>query len=540
MAKIIFVSNFIQLSRYADNTEYNYYTMAYISLMIKSYVNTVIPGLLGSVFLFCFLVMPTSVYADEIKFETARSIVKIYVVKNQYNYHEPWQKIGVRQYQGSGSIISGKRILTSAHVVSDQTFIQVRRSGIAKKYTANVESIEKASDLAILSVDDPDFFDGSVPLEIGTLPFVRDKVAVYGYPDGGDTLSITEGVVSRIEHQEYIYSNTNLLACQIDAPINSGNSGGPAIVNKKLVGVVFQGLYGPTTENIGYMVPTPVILHFLNDISDNTLDGIPELGISMQKMENPSLRKKFGISGKKTGVLVNKIYPESPAKGLLLPNDVIIAIDGELVENDGTILFRQEERTFLGYLWQKKQIGESISVTVLRGDKNIVIEIILSKSIGFERLVPHKQYDIAPSYYIVGGLVFAPLTRNYLEEYGTEQNWALQAPKELLSYYLNGEPTTDHREILLLINVLADDINIGYHAFTNGIINRVNGHDVATLEDLVEAFETNKEEFHTIEDVHGYRIVLDRIKSVDRNKTILKRYLVPAGRSKDLVERQFN
>lgn len=504
--------------------------------MFASNMNTRIPSLFGSVFLFCIVqLLPLEVYAATPDVDTTRSVVKIYTVKKQYDYHEPWQKIGIRQYQGSGSIISGQRILTNAHVVSNQTFIQVRRSGMAQKFTATVDSVDNTSDLAILRVENPEFFKGTTPLEIGTLPFVRDKVAVYGYPDGGDTLSITEGVVSRIEHQEYIHSNANLLACQIDAPINSGNSGGPVIVNNKLVGVAFQGLYGPTTENIGYMVPPPVIQHFLRDIADKTLGGIPELGVSMQKMENQDLRKKFGLKKQDTGVLINKINPDSPAEGLLLPNDVLVAIDGQLVENDGTILFREEERTFLGYLWQQKQLGESIVLTILRDGSNMDISIKLSKAIGFERLVAHKQYDKVPTYFIAGGLVFAPLTRNYLEEYGTEQNWSMQAPKELLSYYLNGEPTKEQREVILLINVLADDINIGYHAFTNGIVTRVNGRVVATLRDLVAAFEENKGKYHTIEDVHGYRIVLDRTKMLSNNKSILKRYLVPADRSQDLV-----
>lgn len=503
--------------------------------MLKLYNDTEIPNrMIGSVFLFCILLLPFSAAGDNIGADTARSVVKIYTVKNQYNYHEPWQKNGIRQYQGSGSIISGQRILTNAHVVSNQTFIQVRRSGVAKKYTARVESVENTSDLAILRVDDAEFFRDTTPLDIGVLPFVRDKVAVYGYPDGGDTLSITEGVVSRIEHQEYIHSNANLLACQIDAPINSGNSGGPVIVNNKLVGVAFQGLYGPTTENIGYMVPAPVIQHFLRDIADKKLGGIPELGVSMQKMENQDLRKKFGLKGRDTGVLVNKIYPDSPAEGLLFPDDIILAIDGRQVENDGTILFRQNERTFLGYVWQQKQLGDTIEITVLRNGTKKMVTITLSRAIGFERLIPHKQFNKIPSYYIAGGLVFAPLTRNYLEEYGTEQNWALQAPKDLVSYYLNGEPTKEQREIILLINVLADDINIGYHAFTNGIVTRVNGRNITTMRDLVDAFESNKEQFQTIEDIHGYRIVLDRAKSISNGPAILKRYLISSDRSQDL------
>ena len=178
------------------------------------------------------------------------AVVKIYTVNNRYNYHEPWQMQGQSTFQGSGVIIQGKKILTNAHVVSDQTFIQVRRAGKAKKYTAHIEIVAHESDLAILRVDDGSFFKGIEPLEIGPLPDAQDKVSVYGFPEGGDKLSITEGVVSRVEHSNYTHSGAYLLACQIDAPINSGNSGGPVIKDDKIIGIAFQGLAGGSYDRI--------------------------------------------------------------------------------------------------------------------------------------------------------------------------------------------------------------------------------------------------------------------------------------------------
>ena len=129
------------------------------------------------------------------------SIVKVYAVTSNYNYDNPWQMSGQSNSTGSGSIISGNRILTNAHVVSNHTFIQVKKAGEPDRYTARLESISHDSDLAILKVDNPDFFKGSKPIDIGELPYVRDRVVVYGFPTGGDELSITEGVVSRIEQR---------------------------------------------------------------------------------------------------------------------------------------------------------------------------------------------------------------------------------------------------------------------------------------------------------------------------------------------------
>ena len=294
------------------------------------------------------------------------SVVKIYTVFNSYSYHNPWQTKGQKTFHGSGCIISGKRILTNAHVVSDQIFVQVRRSGKAKRYTAKVVEVAHESDLAILEVEDDSFFHGVRALELGDLADIRDKVEVYGFPDGGDKLSITEGIVSRVEHVSYAHSQAYLLACQIDAPVNSGNSGGPVIKDGKVVGVAFQGMSGEQIENIGYMVPAPVIAHFLEDVADGDHAGIPSLGLSMQKLENKEMRRYYQLKEEQTGALVNKVYPEAPVEGVLATGDVVLAVDGVPVENDGTIEFRPGERTYFGYLVEQKQLGESVTISFLR------------------------------------------------------------------------------------------------------------------------------------------------------------------------------
>jgi len=469
-------------------------------------------------------------WADEVK----KAVVKIYTVNNRYNYHEPWQMQGQSSYQGSGAIIAGNRILTNAHVVSDHTFIQVRRAGTAKKYTANIEIIAHESDLAILKVKDVSFFAGIKPLAIGALPGIRDKVSVHGFPEGGDKLSITEGVVSRVEHSSYAHSGAYLLACQIDAPINSGNSGGPVIKDDKIVGVAFQGLSNDRFDNIGYMVPVPVINHFLQDIQDGSHDGTPDIGISMQHMENPDIRSSYRMTDEQTGVLVNTVYPDSPARDALRSGDVILAIDDTSVANDGTIEFRKDERTFFTYLLQQKQIGDSVRLDILRDGKKQQISFRLTKIIDYERLVPNRQFDREPTYFIIGGLVFETLTLNYLMEFGTSGNWYVSAPTELLHFYLNGEPEQDRLEVVILVKVLADEINIGYHNSQNVVVSRVNGKKISAMRDLVDAFEEYEGAYHVIEDVRGYKIVLTR-KSVDeQSREILNRYKVASDRSEDL------
>nr|MBF0221980.1 trypsin-like peptidase domain-containing protein [Desulfobulbaceae bacterium] len=416
--------------------------------------------------------------------------MKIYTVFNSPNYQTPWQMQGKKNFHGSGCIIEGNRILTNAHVIRDHIFVEVRRSGQAKKYQARVEAVSHASDLALLRVDDPLFFKNSYPLTLGELPLLQDKIAVYGFPDGGDRLSVTEGIVSRVEHVSYAHSNAYLLACQIDASINTGNSGGPVIRDGKLVGIAFQGLTAQNFDNIGYMVPTPIITHFLTDLRDGRYDGIPSLGLSLQKAENDAMRHFYQMDHEQTGVLINKIYPGSPAEGLLFIDDLLTGINGQDIANDGTLEFRQGERTFFGIVIHEKQRGETIELQVLRGGKNLNIKLQLSGTIEIDRLVPHMLYDKKPRYFIFGGFVFQPLTLNYLKEFSTPADWYLYAPTELLHLYQNGEPSPDFREATILSEVLADQSNTGYHEFSDNVIIKANGRPIRQFTDLLEALQS--------------------------------------------------
>jgi len=461
------------------------------------------------------------------------AVVKIYCVTNKYDYFEPWQKTGQNSRNGSGCIISGKRILTNAHVVANQTFIQVRRAGEARKYTAEVEVVAHECDLAILKVNEDSFFSGVKPIDIGSLAEIRDKVAVYGFPEGGDKLSITEGVVSRVENRKYTHSMAELLACQIDAAINSGNSGGPVIKGDKLVGVAFQSIKGNDAENIGYMVPTPIVDHFLTDIRDGKYDGIPDIGIAWQDMENPDIKSKYAMTAQQTGVLVDNIYPDSPAMGILETEDIILSIDGKTVENDGTIEFREGERTSLNYLIQNKYINDTVEFDVLRNNKIITLRVRLSKPPNPLKLVPYEQYDVAPTYFILGGLVFQPLTVNFLKLWGDK--WHHEASKNLLNQYYYGQPTEEKREIVVLSKVLADEINVGYHDVHDKIVYYVNDKRIANMNDLVNSFESFRGKYHVILDEMGHRIVLEKKKVDENGQSILQKYGINSDRSRDLM-----
>ena len=127
---------------------------------------------------------------------------------------------------------------------------------------------------------------------------------------------------------------------QIDAAINSGNSGGPVFNEAgECVGIAFQSYAGSDAENIGYVIPVPVIEHFIDDFTKNSeFTGFPQMGIQFQSMESHSLRMAHGMADQK-GVLIRSVQPISNASGKLLPGDVLMKFQGVPVGNDGTVPF---------------------------------------------------------------------------------------------------------------------------------------------------------------------------------------------------------
>lgn len=468
-----------------------------------------------------------------------KSVVKVFTVVKPADWYQPWVMGSQYSSGGSGCILEGGRILTNAHVVSDQVYVQVLKAGDTRKYTARVEFVAHDSETALLKVDDPDFFKDTSPVRFGDLPYQRDKVAAYGFPVGGNDLSITEGVVSRIEVQGYTHSERDLLAIQTDAAINSGNSGGPVFKDGRLIGISFQSFAATGgAENIGYIVPVTLIRRFLDDVKDGAYDGVPALGIYWQSMESPALKSHYGMKSGLNGVLVTRVVYGSSAWGVLQEGDVITALDGQPVADDGTVPFRREERIGLVHPLSMRQMGETARLTVIRGAVAMDVPVKLRPGV---RLVPGPEYDRRPTYFIYAGLVFTPLTRNYMNTWKWEEVLA-----RFRHYSEEGLPSQDRRQIVILNQVLAHDANVGYHGVNQAVVVRVNGVPIAEMRDLPAAFAQPRNGFHVLEldnhasvwgaDGAGTRLVLDAAQAAAANAEILERYGIPSDRSDDLKQ----
>ncbi|MHC4547706.1 MAG: S1C family serine protease [Planctomycetota bacterium] len=471
-----------------------------------------------------FLALAAPVLAQPEMDKLRAAVVQVFIVTQSEDYARPWQRPRSMASGGSAFYIGDKMLLTNAHIVSDSKVLRVKRADRVKKYEARVLFAGHDCDLAIMTVDDAEFFEGMEPLRIGNRPVMQSTVATVGYPMGGNKLSITEGVVSRIEVRNYSHTSADAhLTIQTDAAINPGNSGGPVMQDGKVVGVAFQGQF--FAQNIGYMIPPSVMRHFLEDVHDGTYHGYPELGVYTANLENVSLRAFLGVPESETGVLVLKPMPYASTVGNLRRNDVLHRIDGIPIENDGTIKVDGEFFEFT-HVVENKQIGDTVTLTVRREGKVIEVPIKLK---GWDALMsPAIAYDERPDYLFYGGHLFVPVTTNYLMR--------ARPSEELMFYYRQYYRTVAEegktREQLVLLSRVLPHPSTRYRAYNNAIVAKVDGvvpNDFRQFVELIEKSEKNlvKVDF---EGVNVAPLILDKKKIAAVHDEIRRAYGVTGDR----------
>lgn len=451
-------------------------------------------------------------------------VVRIYTVSQNPDYRIPWSPGNAGSGVGSGFIINDQRILTNAHVVSNANFISIEKEGDARRYEARVKFIAHDCDLALLEVVDSRFFNGTGALQLGGVPELDSTVTVLGYPIGGNRLSVTRGVVSRIDYRAYSHSGVDShLVIQIDAAINPGNSGGPVFQKNHVVGVAFQGFSGMVAQNVGYMIPTPVVKRFLQDISDGRYDRYVDLGIFYFPLINATHRRALGLGPGDYGVMVSDVLRAGAGADKLQTEDVLISIDDHPIFSDGRVAM-DNDRLMLNEVVERKFRGDTVTLQILRRGRPMSVTLTLGSP--WPYLMLANRYDVLPRFLVFGGLVFQPLSRGLFN--------AIEEKSITLRYYyaqfLEDELYLDHPEVIVISRILPDPVNTHLKNFSGAIVTRVNGTPVPTLEALARVLD-QQADFYVIQ-VAGdpQPLVLEAAAVRQASQRINRQYGVTAER----------
>jgi S1-C subfamily serine protease len=476
--------------------------------------------------LMCVVLMPFILAAQPIEPRQLQSVFKIHATMQRPDYVQPWQASAPANGSGTGFLIAGKRLLTNAHVVSDATFIEVQRHGDSRKFPARVLFAGHDCDLAVLVLEDDSILDESPPMVFGdTLPTLGEEVHAIGFPMGGSMLSLTRGVVSRIDMNGYAHSGVDShLVIQTDAAINPGNSGGPVVLNNKVVGVAFQGMMGG--QNIGYIIPLPVLNHFLDDIADGHYHGYPELGVDTLDSRNPALRRALQAEHETRGAMVNQINPYGAASGRLFSGDILLSVDGHDVAPDATIKLGEVAVNFTE-LVERKQWGEKMAFEVLRTGKLERVEFPLDNS--NDPFAFPNEYDSPPEYIISGGLLFMPISRGLLSTLTNQDPGKVQP----IFYYAQRATIDDlageRQQFVVLRGRLPHAYNSYVEPFLFNIVREVNGIAVNKMSDIRRGLAQPSDGFHLIYfEGSDFPLVLDVSQTGVADKEIMERYGIAA------------
>jgi S1-C subfamily serine protease len=424
------------------------------------------------------------------------SVVKVFSTVRYPDLFRPWTKQSPADISGTGVVIEGKRILSNAHVVSYASQVQIQANQAGDKISATVVAIYPGIDLAILKLDDETFFDTHAPLpRAKVLPQIKDPVMVYGYPTGGSSLSITKGIVSRIEFAAYNFPVSGL-RIQIDAAINPGNSGGPAVVGDKMIGLAFSRL--ASAENIGYIIPCEEIELFLKNVAEGKSLGKPAMMEEYQTLENPALRKFLKLDKSAHGIVVNKTYDSDPSYPLQ-PWDVITKIGDTPVDDQGMIPLGNLRVSFT-YQVQNTAHNGTVPLTVMRSGKELRLDLPVKTNLNLVLPFLDGAY---PPYFVYGPIVFSTATREFFSGLREEN------PRWVSALITSGSPMVkrvmDHPafpgESLVVVSspFFPHQLSKGYNSPRAEVVKSINGTPIKNLGHLVQVLRDCQDEMITIE-----------------------------------------
>jgi len=425
------------------------------------------------------------------------SVVKVFSTVARPDPYRPWSKETPSEITGSGTVIPGKRILTNAHMVLYASQIEIQANQAGDKIAATVESVAPGIDLAVLKIDDEKFFDShpAIPFQ-QSLPDVKESVLVYGYPTGGTSLSITKGIISRIEFTAYTLAVSGL-RIQIDAAINAGNSGGPAIVDGKIIGLAFSHL--TSAQNIGYIIPWEEIELFLKDVADGRYDGKPAMFEDLQTLENPALRAALKLAPSQRGILVHRPF-SSDANYPLKEWDLITHIGDTPVDDQGMVEVNQNLRVRFQYLVQKTARENKVELTIVRAGREMRIELPVLQH---RPLVIPDLDGAYPSYFIFGPMSFSEATAEFLAALSGKSGASYSATLSLLGSPLimriGDKPAFDGEHLVVVSSpFFPDKLVTGYGNPAWQVVKTINGQAIKNLSQMVGLLRDLKDPFITI------------------------------------------
>jgi PDZ domain len=416
------------------------------------------------------------------------SLVRVRASIQPYDQFRPWQKKSPFGLNGTGVVLAGGKVLATAALVANRTEVGLEKPGSAEKCAAEVEAIDYEANLALLQPTDKNFLKGFAGVVLGPALRAGDKTEVWQLERNGEMLrnqaEILSAGVGRYPSDE---AGFLLYGVRVSLPKRDDSYTLPLMKDGQLAGMMMG--YDRDSQE-GTAIPIPMIEHFLKDAADGKYEGFPTLGVSWSTLRDPNLREEV-MAPKSGGLLLTRVNPRGTAgKAGLKEGDVLLSVDGFKLDEDGNYRDSLYGPTAVGNLIRTKPtVGSVARFRISRNGKEMDLTGTYDRKAREEVSIPTLQFDQAPKYLVVGGMVFQELTGVYLQEWGDK--WSERAPQRLVEYFTfqqEKRPDPD-KKVVFLSQVLPSPITLGYQQLSGLVLEKMNGREIKNLAELASAVD---------------------------------------------------
>ena len=445
------------------------------------------------------------------------SIVSVEVTRKQYDYFQPWSRRS-QSVTKSGVVIGSREILITADDLTDRTLVRVQKGGRGQWWSAEIKWVDYPANVAIVTTAEEKFWPELKSVALANSVSKDADIQILRWRGGN--LENRKAEFTRFTVGHGSMSDAVHVQLELNSEIDGTGWGEPVVSGGKVVGVVVS-----QTGNLLQVLPSPFIRSILEAQKKGNYKGLGYFDFTWQPTENPETHEYLKQTGEKTGVVVIDVAGKKGAPSVLKRRDVLLQVDGFDIDIQGDYVDPDYGHLMLENLaTRNKWAGDKVRLKIWREGRAEEVLYTLPKAEDAARLVPEAPFDEDPEYLIVGGLVFQPLTKNFLRSWG--QDWERRAPFRF-AYFRNEDPAPERPAVVVLSQLLPDVINIGYQDARNLVVERVNGQKISHLRDLQQALKKPENGFHLFEFLKGdtlQRLVLDARELDAATQRVLQRY----------------
>lgn len=452
-----------------------------------------------------------------------QQLVTVRVTYQEWNEYRPWQKKNPRNRTFLGTVISGNRILAPAAYLADATLIQFEKYDQPPRVPARIIHHDPQAGLALLTTDEPGFFDDLNPVEIAETP-EGENYTCAAWKSGQLTLSSCRW--SRVAVLSTSVPYFSYAAIYFITDLKDGGRGEPVFSNGKMIGLTKSQSGDRIT-----VVPAELIQAYLRAQELPDYPGFGRLGLFYQYNTGEAQAAYHGLGGKPTGIRILECYPPGSCINILEPGDILLELDGHKINARGDYAHPRYGNVDLNLIATEGHFaGDVLTAKVLRNKELLELKIPLKNVPASSALIPEARPDQPPPYLVAGGLVFRELDQPYLEAWGDE--WKEKIPSYLRALYKlrRHKPTTEQQRLIVLADVFPDEYNLGYHDLSQHIVLSVNERPIDSIAAMEEAFAHPTNGFHIIEFMPSYgpaKVILDAERFEEATRTIMEKYQIP-------------